>query len=53
LSAVVASWNRLLIRTPAHCSAAKEASAAIATGLNEPWSPGTRTAANSPIAIET
>src|SRR5258706_8650150 len=53
LIAVVASWNRLLRRRPAHWRAAKKTSTAIATGLTAGLSDGIRTAANSPMAMVT
>src|SRR5947207_15971193 len=53
LMAVVASWNRLLTRSPDHCNAAKHASTATAIGLIAGAHDGTRTAANSPMAMVT
>src|SRR5262245_17596045 len=53
LTTVVSSWNRLLIRTPAHWRPARPTSTATATGLIAGASAGTSLAVNSPIVIET
>src|SRR5436309_14899918 len=53
LTAVVASWKRLLTRMPADWSATRPTSVAVATILMKPASEGARTAVNSPIAIDT
>src|SRR5712691_6632757 len=53
LTAVVASWNRPLIRTPAHCSSAKKTSTPTAIGFTAGAQDGIRTAKNSPIAMVT
>src|SRR6266851_8805754 len=50
LIAVVASWNRLLRRRPAHCKVPKKTSTATATSLTAGLRDGIRTAVNSPIA---
>ena len=53
MTAVVTCWNRLLIRTRAHCRRAKSTSTPTAMGLIAGSSDGARTAENSPIAIVT